>query len=118
VRARRIGLLCGVFGGLFLLLAALVTLLGGLVELALGHLAVRGVVATAGNFLVEGVLGFLMIVFAAMGAHRSADAAVAAGASLILLALVTWIFVGVSALLLLGGLLALIGGIFLLIGRR
>ena len=117
MRARRIALLCGVIGGLLLLLAALLTLLSGLVDVAFGHLAVRGVLATAGTFLIEGVLGFLMIVFAGLGSRRSTDAVVASGAALVLLALVTWIFVGVSALLLLGGLLALLSGIFLLVGR-
>ncbi|MCI4340011.1 MAG: hypothetical protein L3J73_01910 [Thermoplasmata archaeon] len=117
MRARRVALLCGIFAGLLLLLAALLTLLGGLVDVAFGHLAVRGVLATAGTFLVEGVLGFLMIVFAAIGSRRSADVVVASGVALVLLALVTWVFVGVSALLLLGGLLALLSGIFLLIGR-
>ena len=117
MRARRVALLCGVLAGILLLLAALATLVGGVIDLALGHVEARGFVAAAGSFFVEGILGALMIAFAAIGSHRSTDVRMGAGVAMLLFGLVTWLFVGDSPLLLLGGLFALLSGIFLFLER-
>lgn len=115
---RGAGFWLGVFGGLLLLLAALGILVGGIFDLALGHLGAGALLDKVGMFFVELVLGFLMIILAAVGSRSFSDSHVGAGVGLIVLAVATWVFVGVSVLLLLGGLLGLLGGIFLLVERR
>ena len=118
MRNERAGFLLGVIGGILYLLSAVLTLLGGTVLALLGHGGPYGLLNAAGGFVVQAAIGILALVFASVAVRSGRESGLAGGVVLVLLALVTWLVVGRSVLLILGGLLVLIGGVLLILERR
>lgn len=115
---RRLGLIFGVIAAVLLIVDATLRFLVGVVFLATGHgLEAHTSVAEAVILLVVGLLiGF----FAILGRSRDTDRGLAAGAILIVLALIGWLALGFesSVLAILAAVFALIAGILFLVAGR
>ncbi len=114
---RRLGFVFAVIGGLLLFVAGLVELTGGVADIVFYHGSASGFLSTPGEFFVVVVIGLLVLFFGAIGSRPGPDYSLAGGSVLFLLALFTWLLLGLSPLLLLGGLFALIAGVLVLLGR-
>jgi hypothetical protein len=126
----RLGFLFGVFAGVLLFVAALITLAGGLATLVSSGLSAHALVNTTSTVILEVVFGLLFIFFAAVATRRTTtytpsgtytrpgDATLAGGVILIVLAIGTWYVLGLHIFEALAGLFGLIGGILLLLARR
>jgi hypothetical protein len=111
---REIGHLFGLIGGIVLLAGALLAMLTGAVDLALGRMFDGS--AAVSQAIVLGVVGGLVLAFSQLGKHAWGNRPVTSGVLLVVLALVGWIALGLGSnvLGLLGGLLALMGGLLYL----
>lgn len=114
----RLGFLFGVFAGILLFVAALVTFVGGLAQLVTGGFSTRVVVDTTSQIILEVVIGLLFAFFAAVAARRQGDFTLAGGIILVILAVGTWYVLGIHLFEALAGLFGLIGGILFLVARR
>jgi hypothetical protein len=114
----RLGFLFGVLAGVLLFIAALVTLVGGLADLVSGGLSTRVLVNVTSRIILEVVIGLLFVFFAVIASRRQADYRLAGGIVLILLAVGTWVVLGLELFDALAGLFGLIGGILLLVAHR
>ena len=104
------GLLFGLLGGTLLIVDGILDLVSGVVFLALG----RGLRAVDSwdQAVIFIVVGLLIAFFAVLGrSSRSTERPVAAGAVLVVLAVVGWFVLGFS-----NGVLALIASVFVLVG--
>jgi hypothetical protein len=115
---RRLGFIFGIIGGLFLLLAALVRLLLGVVFFATGH-AYLGVGSLAQSVIYL-LIGLVIAFFAFVGRRPGADRSLAAGVVLIVLSILGWFTLGFGAslLALIGAVFALIAGILFVVAGR
>jgi hypothetical protein len=115
---RRIATIFGLLGALLLVLEGLIELVTGAFLLAVG----RGWAAFGAweHAVLVLVVGVIVGLFAAYGRSRAADRSLAAGIVLVVIALVGWLALGLTAGLagVLGTLLVLISGILFLIVRH
>jgi hypothetical protein len=112
---RTMGHLFGLVGGLLLLVGGLVAVIFGSVDLALGRML--GAANVLGEAVVLFVVGALVLLFAHLGEHAWKERPFATGVMLVVLAVISWAVLGISAnlLALVGGILALLAGVLYLI---
>lgn len=117
---RWLGHLLGLIGGALLTVGAVIAAAFGVADLILGHAA--SAMGASGETVVWVVLGGLVLLFAYLGEHDWKDKPVVSGVLLVLLALISWgvMALGVNALALVGGILAMVAGALYLIepGQR
>lgn len=115
---RRLGMIFGLIGAAFLVLAGLFDLVGSVVFLAVGH-GLRALDALDQS-IVFIVVGLLIGFFAVLGRVRGGDRTFVIGLILIVLALVGWLALGFGSgvLAILASIFVLIGGIFYLAAGR
>jgi hypothetical protein len=115
---RRLGMVFGLVGALFLLLEGLVDLVSGVVFVSLGH-GYRALGAVQESFILIAI-GLLIGIFSVFGRTRGEDRALASGVVLIVLVVVGWFALGFSSgvLAILGSVFVLLGGFFFLIATR
>lgn len=114
----RLAMVFGLLGALLLVLEGLIDLIAGAVLIALGHgLAGLG---TWQHAVVVLVVGVIVGLFTAYGRASTGDRALAAGVILVVIALVGWLAFGLAGGILgiLGSLFVLIAGILFLVGHR
>jgi hypothetical protein len=114
----RLGFLFGVFAGILLFIAALITFVGGLATLVSSGLSTHVLVNATSRIILEVVIGLLFVFFAAVASRRQRDYNLAGGIILIILSLGTWYVLGLQLFEALAGLFGLIGGILLVMERR
>ncbi|MGC2289954.1 MAG: hypothetical protein WA688_08880 [Thermoplasmata archaeon] len=114
----RLGFLFGVFAGILLFLAAIITFAGGLASLVTGGYSTNLLVGTTSHIVLEVVIGILFVFFAAVAARRQGDFTLAGGVVLIILSLGTWYVLGLHLFEALAGLFGLIAGILLVLVRH
>jgi len=115
---RRLARIFGVLGGALILLAGVLELLGSVSGALLGHASARSLVGGIDGALVDVAVAAVIVLFAVLGSRRSTDVRTASGAILVVVPVVVWFLLGTSALLLVGGLCALVAGLLLLVGPR
>jgi hypothetical protein len=112
---RRLGYGFGLLGGALILFGSLVSLLVGIVDLAVGRpLAAIGSVNLAGVLLVVGALT-LFVTWLAY--HEWKDRPLSGGVLLVVLAAVGWALLGLgeNVISLIGALFVFVGGVLLLV---
>jgi hypothetical protein len=112
---RSLGHLFGLVGGLLIMVGGLVDVVFGFTDLVLGRmLGAAGVLSAA---IVLFVVGALVLLFAHLGEHGWKAHPLSTGTLLVVLALVSWIALGLgtNVLALVGGILALVAGVLYLI---
>lgn len=114
----RLGFLFGIFAGILLFLGALLTVAGGIANLAVHGFSAHLLVNTTSRIILEVVIGLLFVFFAAISARRQGDFVLAGGIILIILSLGTWYVLGLGLLEALAGLFGLIAGILLILVRH
>lgn len=112
---RALGNLFGLIGGAAILVGGAIAAAFGAADLLLGH--PFAAMAALSEAIVLGVVGALVLLFAHLGEHEWREKPVASGVLLVLLAAITWavLGLGVSALAIVGGILALLSGALYLI---
>jgi hypothetical protein len=105
---RTIGHLFGMLGGLLILVGGLVAVIYGFANLAVGH--ALGAAGALSEAIVLFVVGGLVLLFAYLGEREWKERPLATGVMLVVLAVIGWAVMGLGA-----NLLALIGGIFVLL---
>lgn len=115
---RRLGMLFGLLGSVLIILSGIFRAIGGALLLAFGH--ERGAFGTWDQAAVLVAVGLIIGFFSLYGRSGAPDRGLAAGAVLIVLAIVGWLALGFGSGLisLLGALLVLIGGILYLVSGR
>lgn len=105
---RRLAMIFGLIGALFFVLEGLLGLVEGAVLLAFGH----GYFALGvwGHAFVVIVVGIVVGFFSFFGRSRDRDRGVAAGVVLIVIVVLGWLVLGLA-----GGVLALLGALFVII---
>jgi hypothetical protein len=126
----RLGFLFGVFAGILLFIAAIITLAGGLATLVSSGISTHVLVNTTTQVVLEVVVGILFVFFAALSTRRmgnyaptgrfvqTGDYSLAGGIVLIILSLGTWYVLGLHLFEALAGLFGLIAGILLVLVRH
>jgi hypothetical protein len=118
LRAHSIGRLLGFLGGVLLVVDAFFVAVFGYGYAILQRSAGEALHATVGSIEVF-VVGVLVLVFVFVGSNRTRDSSLAAGVVLIVLAVVTWVWIGPGDLLgVLGALFALLSGVLFLVPDR
>ncbi len=105
----------GLAGGLLLIVGGVVSLAFGLADAVTGH--VFGAIAGVGTAVALGVIGALVLLFAHLASRGWSDRAGTCGVLLVVLAVVSWVVSagGLNVATLVGGILALVAGVLLLI---
>ena len=114
---RGLAFLFGLLAALLFVVAGVVDLVGGVVFFAFGHGGPA--IGALSRSVIDVVFGILVGGFTIFGHSGVRDRAVAAGVILVVLALLSWLALGVGGLLgLFAALFALIAGILYLVSER
>jgi hypothetical protein len=115
---RRLALILGLLGALFLVLEGLIDLFAGVVLLAFGH-GLRALGAWD-HAIILTIVGLIVGFFAVFGRSRAGDRSIAAGVVLIVIALLGWLVLGLpnGILGVLGSILAIFSGLLYLVAGR
>ncbi len=105
---RGLGFLFGVLGGILVVVQGLIDLVRSAFYLAVGHPFVG--LGWLGATVVLVILGLVFIAFAAYGASRTTDRALAAGVVLLVIALLGLVLLGFG-----NGIIGLLGTVFVII---
>jgi hypothetical protein len=112
---RRLGYGFGLLGGGLILLGSLVSVLVGVVDLALGR--PYGALSSVSLAAILFVVGGLAMFFAWLARHDWGDRPLASGVLLVVIAVVGWAFLGLgeNVISLIGSLFVLLGGVLFLV---
>jgi hypothetical protein len=110
-----LGNLFGLIGGALIIVGGVVAAAFAAADLLLGR--TFGAMGPLSEAVVLGVVGALVLLFAYLGEHEWQEKPVASGVLLVLLALISWVVLGlgVNVLASLGGIFALLAGALYLI---